>query len=234
MPPSGLIQRQSFQSDNSRRGFFLSRKMTKLTKLQKEYISRHNIPISWMFDASGLTRRRYHDLMKLEDKYFAYGVVPCKNGHSLRTRSGDCIQCFPASIRFQMRYFEVAYVYIAGSKQLKLIKIGSSKDPENRIYIANLDGHEYAGASDWRLLFSMYVRQAGKIETDVHSQLRPFQRQISFCRNGTKQTATECYSCSYQKAYFNLYLSLIGAGIFEGPASEGRQDILDQYAFGED
>jgi hypothetical protein len=60
-------------------------------------------------------------------------------------------------------------LYIAGSMTSKLVKIGSSKDPNNRLYIANLDG--YGGVFNWRLLYSVHVPQGGKIETNVQSTL---------------------------------------------------------------
>jgi hypothetical protein len=170
--------------------------MARLTKEQKVFLDRHNIPLSWVFDASGLARREYSEIMRGEDKYFAYGVTECLNGHTLRNRRGGCIQCNPASIAYQMQHYRSSCVYIAGSMASRLIKVGTSSEPNNRLYIANLDG--YANSYDWQLLFLIHVQQAGKIESDVQSKLRPYQRRINFVRNGTEQVATEFFACSYQ------------------------------------
>ena len=178
--------------------------MAQLNSIQKDFLAQHNIPLSWVFDASGFGRNEYSTLMRKEEKYFAYGVSQCLNGHTLRRRKGNCIQCRPANIAFELRHRAAAYVYIAGSMTSKLVKIGSSKDPSNRLYIANLD--RYGGVFDWRLLYSVHVPQAGKIETDVQSTLRPYQRRIDFYRNGIEQVANECFVCGYHRAHFNLCL----------------------------
>lgn len=201
--------------------------MAQLTKEQKDFLAHHNIPLSWVFDGPGLARREYSEIMRGDDKYFAYGVAKCLNGHTLRSRSGRCIQCRPISIALQMRNYRSAYVYIAGSRASQLIKVGSSTEAENRLYIANLVG--YANCSDWELLFRIHVQQAGRIESDVQSKLRLYQRQINFIRSGTSQVARECFACSYQTVYSNLFLTLISFGIFKGEQWQAQRDILDNY-----
>jgi hypothetical protein len=62
--------------------------MATLTEEQISFLERHEIPLTWMFDAEGLTRPEYKRAMKNEEKYFAYGVKECLNGHTLRTRHG--------------------------------------------------------------------------------------------------------------------------------------------------
>jgi hypothetical protein len=205
--------------------------MARLTEDQKLYFAQQGIPLSIVSDASGLSRRECHCKLKNEGKYFAYGVTRCVNSHTLRTRAGQCIQCFPVSIAFQMRHLAAAYLYIAGSRSARLIKIGSSKNPNNRIYIANLNGHEYAGASDWLVLHSIYVQQAGKIEIDIHDQLRKYQTPIQFVRNGDKQIAKECFMCSYSIARKTLVLVLERFEIYKEPLWEVNQAILEQYEF---
>src|SRR6202012_2938302 len=107
--------------------------------------------------------------------------------------------------------------YIAGSRSARLIKVGSSKDPNNRIYIANLNGHEYAGVSDWQLLYSTYVEQAGKVEFDIHDRLREYQTRIEFVRNGDEQIAKECFICRYSTAREAIVLMLKRFGIYKEP-----------------
>jgi hypothetical protein len=148
--------------------------MAQLTKEQYDFLAHHNIPLSWIFDASGLALGEYSEIMRGDDKYFAYGVARCLNGHTLRSRSGRCIQCRPISIAYQMRNYRSADMYIAGSRASQLIKIGSSTKAENRLYIANLVG--YANYFDLELLFRTHVQQAGRIESDVQSKLGLYQR----------------------------------------------------------
>ncbi len=205
--------------------------MARLTKEQEDFLAHHDIPLSSVFDASGLKRREYSEIMRGEDKDFAYGVTECLNGHTLRNRSGGCIQCRTSRIAFQMRHRRSSYVYIAGSLASQLIKIGSSNEPNNRIYIANLDG--YANSSDWQPLFQIHVQQAGRIESDIQSKLRPYQRRINFVRNGSEQVATECFACSYEQAYSKLVTTLLGVGIFKGKQWRAPSETLARYEFGE-
>jgi hypothetical protein len=205
--------------------------MAHLTEDQKRYLAQQGIPLSVVSDGSGLSRREYHCKLKNEGKYFAYGVTRCTNGHTLRTRAGQCIQCFPASIAFIKRHFAAAYLYIAGSRSERLIKIGSSKNPNNRIYIANLNGHEYAGVSDWQVLYSIYVEQAAKIEIEIHGRLREYQTRVQFVRNGDEQVAKECFTCNYSIARKTIVHMLKCFKIHKEPEWEEKQDILDQYEF---
>jgi T5orf172 domain len=208
--------------------------MASLTNDQKDFLAHHNIPLSRLFDASGLARHEYSEIMRAEDKYFAYGVTECPKGHTLRSRPsyrriGNCIQCGPATITFATRHYTPAYVYIAGSTASQLIKVGSSTEALNRLYIANLVG--YADCSDWELLFLIHVQQAGRIENEVQSKLRPYQRQISFVRSGTRQVATECFACSYQQVYSKLATTLVGFGMLKGKQWRAERDILGKYEF---
>lgn len=203
--------------------------MRQLTKDQKQFLAHHKIPSNWVFDATGLARREYSEIMRKEGKYFAFGASECLNGHALRTRSGNCIQCRPASIAFELRHYAPAYVYVAGSIASKLIKVGPSKDPNDRLYIANLDG--YAGASDWNILFFIHVGQAGAVESEIRSRLRTYQKKILFHRNGVEQEATECFSCSYSQAHFNLCLSLIAVGISGSRQWQADKSTIRRYEF---
>jgi hypothetical protein len=204
-------------------------RMRHLTELEKQFLAHHKIPLSRVFDATGLARREYSNIMRREDKYFAVGASECLNGHTLRTRSGNCIQCRPASIAFELRRYAPAYVYIAGSTASKLIKVGSSKDPTDRLYIANLDG--YAGASDWNILFFVHVGQAGAVESEVQSRLRTYKKKIRFNRNGVEQEASECFSCNYSEAHSNLCLSLVDVGIFDARRWQADQSTIGRYEF---
>jgi len=65
--------------------------MTELTAGQLQFLAHHEIPMSALFDAAGMGRTEYHDVMKELGKFVAVGVTPCReSGHTLRQRSGHC------------------------------------------------------------------------------------------------------------------------------------------------
>ena len=187
-----------------------------------------------MFDASGMKRKQYHDQMKQTEKYFAYGVTPCERAaHTLRTRKGNCIQCRPASITHILRNAKPGYVYIAGSKSVKQIKIGSSNDPENRIYIANIE--RYAGASDWRILAKVLVYRSGFIENEAHKLLRLIFQQVqtAYYKGDIITISKENYYCTYSDAARVLRLILASEGA-EGVIEETIGIAHDQFEFDSD
>lgn len=170
--------------------------MAKLTGAQLRYLRHHRIEVEETFDASGLKRADYGQRMKVEGKLVAYGVTRCKYGHSLRTRRGQCIECFPASIAFSRRSELSGYIYICESFDGKLFKIGFSRDePQNRIYIANLEG--YGGLLDWRITFFAWSERAGAIEIAAHQKLAPFRSKRTWIRNGQLTKSTELYDCQF-------------------------------------
>jgi hypothetical protein len=71
-------------------------------------------------------------------------------GHRIRTRGGHCAQCNPANIGFTERETANGYVYIAGSRRGRFIKIGATRDVAQRE--RQLRTERYGGASDWLVL----------------------------------------------------------------------------------
>ena len=168
--------------------------MARLTKAHLRYLEHHGIDVDETFDASGLKRAEYRPRMKAEGKFVAYGVTKCHNGHSLRNRYGTCIECFPASIAFARRSEMSGYLYLAKSADLGLIKVGfSGDDPDNRIYIANLEG--YGGAWDWQICLTVWADHAGAKEIAVHQSLADFRAERAWIRNGAGIVAREMFDC---------------------------------------
>lgn len=168
--------------------------MTKLTSEQKKFLDHHKISLSSVFDATGLGKSDYRKEMKLLDKSVAVGVTPCKKGrHSLRSRSGHCVQCNTASLAFQARNTATAYVYVAGSLSLKVIKVGMSANIENRFNSLNDLG--YGGASDWTCLCWKNTENAGNIEFRVHSILNKYAAPTTYERFGNTVNCLETFSC---------------------------------------
>lgn len=168
--------------------------MAKLSVADANFLEKQCIPLSATFDASGMSTREWKAVMKAEGKFVAYGVN-CLRGHSLKTRAGNCIRCNTANIAFARRSESEGFVYLARSAMLRLVKVGfSAEDPDNRIYIANLQG--YAGSNDWKIRFSVYVENAGRLEIAIHSTLKNHQALQLWERNGFESEAREVYACS--------------------------------------
>lgn len=176
--------------------------MARLRKADERFLEAHDIPLAATFDASGLATRDWKAAMRCEGKLIAYGVS-CLRGHSLKTRSGNCIRCNTANIAFGMRPDREGFVYLARSPGAKLVKVGfSANDPHGRIAIANCEG--YGGARDWRIRTIARSGTAGRLELDLHSALRRWRAPQAWIRNGVPCEAREIYACRLASARRHL------------------------------
>lgn len=172
--------------------------MAKLTARDTIFVEKHGIAVASLFDASGMPTWQWKDRMRAEGKLFAFGVR-CLRGHSLKSRSGNCIRCNTANITFQLRASRPGFVYIARSAMTKLTKVGfSANDVQNRVYIANLEG--YATATDWRVVEEVFSIAAGRLEIEVHKALRERRRPQAWVRNGWECEAHGVYRCTLGEA----------------------------------
>lgn len=137
---------------------------------QIEFLAAKGVPLSKVFDATGMSRGQYHDAMKPLDLWLAYGVSPCREfGHQLRTRSGHCAQCDPAKISFIARHDKSAQLYVAHSQRRHYTKVGSAVDANERV--KSLNTHQYGRIDDWRLFYKISCEKAGNMEFLVHKAL---------------------------------------------------------------
>lgn len=82
--------------------------LAKLTKEQKAFLDRVGVPLSRVFDASGMRTAEYKQAMRDLGMWVAYGASPCEaEGHTLRSRTGHCVQCkdFAELEPIQMKWF---------------------------------------------------------------------------------------------------------------------------------
>jgi hypothetical protein len=171
----------------------------KLNKAQLQFLHEQGIPVDLVFDATGLSTKQYTPLMKEQGKLFACGVTPCKKSrHTLRTRSGHCIQCDTKSIAYTLRHYKRAYVYIAGSLTKSLIKVGVSTEHEKRA--DHLNRMSYGGARDWRILATILTENAGMVEFHVHDRLSDKLREIPYQKDDRQQVGNECFASDYIEA----------------------------------
>jgi len=147
--------------------------MAKLTKEQRAFLKRMNIPLSKVGDYEGWKTAAYRAEMKVQDQLLAIGVTPCnKAGHTMRTRKGHCAQCDPKQLGYLMRYDVSGEVYVATSS-IGYIKVGSGKDASQRLI--NLNSYNYGGASDWRLEIVRPCTHANRAEVEAHRLLHRYQ-----------------------------------------------------------
>lgn len=170
-----------------------------LTKEQSEFIQRQGISLSQVFDATGLKKSQYQMQMDALGMEVAIGVSPCREaGHTMRSKAGHCVQCKTHHLAFQRRYSEDGIVYIAESKKLDLIKVGTSKNLESRI--KNLRSYAYGGANDWEVVYSVFVSTAARVELDVQQALINSNVARSYFKDGFQVDCQELFSCASKVA----------------------------------
>jgi T5orf172 domain len=169
--------------------------MAQLNRQQQAFLDHHQIPLSRVFDASGLTASEWQRSMRDLDLWVAYGGAKCRMaGHQLRSSNSICLQCRPAAIGFIRRYFEAGEVYVAKSVSQRVLKVGTAKIAAERIY--QLSVYEYGGAKDWILCFSNECANAGRVEFEAHRLLASKLSAGTYFKNGEYKECRELFKCS--------------------------------------
>lgn len=173
--------------------------MAKLTKKQTNFLIEHDVPIDKTFDATGYSTAEYKNLMKDMDLLVAYGVIPCEaEGHKLRLRSGHCFQCNPDMLRYHLRHYEDQYLYLAYSISKKLIKVGITKDLDQRE--ESLNETRYGDIDDWQIISSAFVYGAGVAETQIHNALSRYKVCAETYKDGRYVATRELFKCTKKMA----------------------------------
>lgn len=96
-----------------------------------------------------------------------------------------------------------AFVYIAASRKLELIKIGWSKGSNKGSRIISLNKDGYGGASDWLLLYERMYNNSGWVEVDAHSYLKQLKVRENYLRlaHGYWVKCRELFCCNYADAF---------------------------------
>lgn len=181
--------------------------MAELTEQQLAFLAAQGIPLSDVFDASGMRNADYQVAMREAGKNFAYGVAPCrKGGHTLRTRAGHCIECDHSKIAFQARYDAPSNIYVGGSKKGEVLKVGSSGLlPERRML---LNSYRYGGHADWQMLAWAFAPSAGRAEFEIHGRLSQFSVPGEYVQGGIRRRCYELFKCNFGDALEALRASL--------------------------
>jgi len=168
-----------------------------LTTKELKFLDTQNLTIDDVYDGRHERRPDYGRNAKKLGKPIVIGSKCKLQGHRLRTRSGHCIQCHPSKIAYSSRHSEAAELYIAGSFSSKLLKVGISKNIAQRE--KSLNGSNYAGVSDWKILGSIYIKKAGNIEGTIDQKLKKYKTDRYYSKQGARQKASEVYKTSFTK-----------------------------------
>lgn len=181
--------------------------MALLTTEQQLFLEHQRIPLSRVFDASGMSKSEYQREMGELEMVVACGVSPCKKaGHTLRTRGGHCAQCNTHALAFVMRWDDRAEIYVAYSSQEQLTKIGVAKDHRERL--RTLNDHGYGGVIDWIVHFCCDTDNAGKVEFMVQQTLNQHRVTRSYSRTGKTIDCQELFACDVNLAVEAIKRSL--------------------------
>jgi hypothetical protein len=157
------------------------------------------VPRSAVLDARGMRRATYQSELKRHGKSLALVADPCNKGHDVRLRlsSGHCVECSPIGLSKVKTRHKPGFLYVAFSRSLGLLKVGSAISSIERADGLNRDG--YAGATDWGVVYRRKFTEVGVIEDRVHTALSPWKVVLEYTRrgHGTVVKASEVFSCTY-------------------------------------
>jgi hypothetical protein len=201
--------------------------MAPLTAEDITLLGRFHLTTDDVYDAQFMPTSHWKPRIRQEQKRVAINVSTCKRGHRLRTRSGHCAHCNNSKqLAHQQKYKAAKYVYVAGSHELGLIKVGSTTDHTSRKRRLNQEG--YGGAFDWKLLYALSFQPgaAGPAETSVHRQLREDQVPMPYLDTyGRQQYSRELFRVNASRAAF-----LVGE-CRNSDGEEFESDYFDDYDF---
>jgi hypothetical protein len=184
--------------------------MTLPTPEQLDFLVAKGVPLSKVFDATGMSKSEYHDAMKPLDYWLAYGVTPCReHGHRLRTRAGHCAQCDPAKISFIARHDKAAQLYVAHSQRRHYTKVGSAADADERV--RSLNTHQYGRIDDWKLVYKVSCERAGNMEFLVHKALSEHYLPRRNSEGANSLQSQELFACEPAAAVEAVKTALVRA-----------------------
>lgn len=171
----------------------------KLTRVEQKFLADQGIEEAWLFDASGLqTLAECKRQMRAANAAIALNLRYCGDGHRITNGRGICLQCFPGQLTFIRRWMESGIVYLAVSKHLGLIKVGTCKNLDEREL--SLNEHTYAGGSDWVMKKWVESSQAGQFEHKLSVALCDWREEVEYDRYWKQTYGREVFRCTYRRA----------------------------------
>ena len=179
-----------------------------LTRDELEFLKGQGLTTVDVYDGRKQSSAAWKVGVRQAGKAVVLGTPCAAKGHRLRTRSGHCAQCDTAKLSYQKRHNTEGYVYIAGSKSARLLKVGTCVDIEQRR--RNLRNQRYGNISDWEMLFTAKVDTGGKVEGSALSLLSPYKVVRPYEKDGKKQEAAEMLKTSFSIALAAIQETLKG------------------------
>lgn len=201
-----------------------------MNEIESQFILEHKLPLELFIDAKGKSVNEFKIEMKANGKIFAFNSTPCLQfGHTLRERSGHCIQCDTARISFMKRHVSFGTIYLAGSIKGGLVKVGSTSalSLENRL--TSLNREKYGEQNDWVFLFQFDSVNVGEVEFTIHDSLKDYSAANLFYRG--KNESTEVFRCGFQKASEASLKSVEALGFKPMNIKRNTDEILKNYNF---
>jgi T5orf172 domain len=169
-----------------------------LTDTEKGFLTSQGLGADDVMDIRGIPQRLWFHQIEEEGKTVALGSRCKAAGHRLRSRRGHCVQCDTSKLGYQAPHAEERYVYIAGSRSARLIKIGNCRDTAQRE--RQVRSERYGGVGDWDFVYSVRVKRAGAVEDAARARLSRYRATGEYWKNNELQTGTELLRCSYSQA----------------------------------
>lgn len=184
-----------------------------LTKDELTFLRSQGLTADDVYDGRHQSSAGWKAGVRAAGKTVVLGTPCSSQGHRLRTRSGHCAQCDTKKLSFQKRHNSEGYIYIAGSKSAKLLKVGTCVDIEQRH--RNLRNQGYGNIADWEMLFTAKVDAGGKIESDALARLSKYKVVRNYNKDGKQQEAAEMLKTRFSIAVAAVQESLKGANASE-------------------
>lgn len=184
-----------------------------LTKDELAFLKSQGLSAADVYDGRYQTSAGWKDGVRAAGQTVVLGTPCSSQGHRLRTRSGHCAQCDTKKLSFQKRHNTEGYIYIAGSKAAKLLKVGTCVDIEQRR--RNLRNQMYGGIADWEMLFTAKVDAGGRVEGNALARLAKHKVVRIYEKDGKRQEAAEMLKTKFSVALAAVQESLKGANASE-------------------
>jgi hypothetical protein len=169
-----------------------------LTASELRFLRSQGLGPNDVMDVRRMPQWLWFKRIKEEGKTIALGSKCRKAGHRLRSTKGHCVQCDTKVLAFASRFNLKQYLYIAGSLEARLIKIGVCKDLGQRI--RQICGERHGDARDWEILYAVEIERAGEIEDRVLGRLDSHSIYSTYWKDGVLQQSIELRRCSISQA----------------------------------
>lgn len=178
--------------------------MLRLTNIQAAFLQQHDIPLTDVLDAQGMSTKEYKERMSSRGYVVAVGVTPCRaHGHTMRGANGHCVMCKPANLTYRKRYREAGYVYVAATRERNdIVKVGYCTDIKHRE--ATLNSSEYGGYTGWKIIASRQAEEKGVLENAIHQKLKPFAFKTTYFHDNHQQATNELFLLDREHAISTL------------------------------